>query len=181
MTRPGSAAYARRVQPPSAGTTDTAAEEHGQRRVRRVRGTMARYLAGSVVATLCSEAAFVLLYGPADLGTTPSSLLGWLAGAIPNYWLNRRWAWGRTGPVSVRRELVPYVAIIVVTLVLAVVATGAADHLVGSLDLSDRQRWAVVGGTFLGVYGAVFVLRFALLDRLFRTSATEPAERSRDD
>ncbi len=178
MARAGSAAYAPGVQPPHAGATDAAA---GARDQGALRGTMARYLAGSVVATVCSEVVFVLLYGPAGAGTTLSSLLGWLAGAIPNYWLNRRWAWRRTGPVSLRRELVPYVAIIVVTLLLAVVATGAADHLVGSLDLSDRQRWAVVGGTFLGVYGVVFVLRFALLDRLFRRPTTGPAQRSPHD
>jgi putative flippase GtrA len=56
-----------------------------------------RYLGSSLVATVCSELTFVVLYGPCHVGTAYASLLAWLAGAVPNYWLNRRWAWQRTG------------------------------------------------------------------------------------
>ncbi len=133
-----------------------------------LRGTLLRYAAGSVVATVCSEVTFLVLYGPVHAGTTTASVLGWLAGALPNYWLNRTYAWRRQGRASLRSEVLPYIAIVLVTLVLATVATGAADRLLQHLEVAESVRWAAVGATFLGVYGVVFVLRFLLLDKLFR-------------
>src|SRR3954452_7860273 len=57
-----------------------------------------RYGAGSVVATICSQTTFLVVYGPVHASTTVSSALAWLAGAIPNYWLKRSWSCGRGGP-----------------------------------------------------------------------------------
>jgi len=133
-----------------------------------------RYAAGSVVATVCSEVTFLLLYGPASASPALASTLGWLAGAVPNYWLNRSWTWQRQGRPSLTRELLPYVAIVLGTVALAVAATSIADHALSGAEVSDGLRVSLVGGTFLGVYGVVFVLRFFLLDQLFRRAPTTP-------
>jgi putative flippase GtrA len=126
-----------------------------------------RYFTGSVVATVCSEAAFVLLYGVLGMGTTWSSVLSWLAGAVPNFWLNRNWAWQRKGRPSLRQEVLPYAAIIVVTLVLATLTTSAVDRWLHHEGTAASVRVVLVAGVFLGVYVVVFALRFVLLERLF--------------
>jgi putative flippase GtrA len=126
-----------------------------------------RYAAGSVVATVCSEVTFLLLYGVVHSTTVVASVVGWLAGALPNYWLNRTWTWRRRGRPSITRELAPYVAIVLGTLVLAAVATSAVDNALSGDRTSSIVRTALVGGTFLGVYAVVFLIRFFLLDRLF--------------
>ncbi len=136
-----------------------------------------RYVTGSVVATLCSEVAFLLLYGALHAAPVVASALGWLAGAVPNYWLNRTWAWGRRGRPDLVGELLPYVSIVLSTLLLASVATSVVhDALV---DTGHGLRTVLVGGTFLAVYGVVFVLRFLLLDRLFERAAAAPARTAR--
>jgi putative flippase GtrA len=132
-----------------------------------------RYAGSSVVATVCSEATLVLLYGPAGVDPGVATILAWLAGALPNYWLNRRWAWQRTGRPSLRHELLPYIGIILVTLALATLATKGADAWLQHADVRSDVRVALVAATFLGVYVVMFVLRFFLLDRLF----TRVAER----
>lgn len=137
--------------------------EHRRRLIRRV----LRYATGSVVATVCSEVTFLLLYGVLGTSTTLASVVGWLAGAVPNFWLNRTWTWGRRGRPSVRRELAPYVAIVLVTLGLATLATSAAASALTRAGVGGDARSLLVGGTFLLVYVVVFVLRFLLLDRLF--------------
>lgn len=145
----------------SSPATSQAAAAHG------VRVKLLRYAGSSVVATVCSEVAFVLLYGPLGMGTTPASLLGWLAGAFPNYWLNRSWAWGRTSRPSFRNEIVPYVTIVVLTLVLAVATTRLVDLWLHDLGTSPSVRVVLVASAFLGVYIVMFTLRFVLLDRMF--------------
>ena len=135
-----------------------------------------RYTGASVVATICSEATFVLLYGPAHVSPMWSSTIAWLAGAVPNFWLSRRWAWQRRGGVSLRRELAPYAVIIVATLALATVTTSAVDALLRHLGTSDSVRVTVAAVAFFGVYVVMFGLRFLLLDRLFKRLTHHEAE-----
>jgi len=140
---------------------------------------MLRYAGGSVVATVSSEVTFVLLYGPLHVEPAWASVVAWLAGAIPNYWLNRSWTWRRTGRPGVRDELLPYISIIALTLLLATLATRWADRWLHSVDVSDTVRVVLVAGVFLGVYVVMFVLRFFLLDRLFsRLHARDDASES---
>jgi putative flippase GtrA len=144
---------------------------HGGRsgRARKV----LRFGTGSIVATVCSQATFYLLYGPAGATTTVSSVLAWFAGAIPNYWINRSWTWGRRGRPSIRRELLPYAAIVLGTLVLAIVATSAVARALDSTSVSNGARTLVVTGTYFTVYAVMFVVRFVLFNRLFKGAETQ--------
>ena len=133
-------------------------------RVRR----LTTYTVGSVIAAGCSELALVLCYGVLDLAPAVSSTIAWLAGAVPNYWLNRSWTWQRTGRPSFRREVAPYVAIILMTLLLAAVVTRGVDGWLRDADVSGATRTVAVAAAFLGVYVIMFAVRYLLLDRLFR-------------
>jgi putative flippase GtrA len=117
------------------------------------------------VATVASEATLVVCYGLLGLSPVWSSVLAWLAGALPNYWLNRSWTWRQRGRPSLRREVAPYAAIILATLVLAALATKGVDAALAGRG-SD-VRTVLVAATFLGVYVVMFVVRYLLLDRLF--------------
>lgn len=143
-----------------------------------LRSKVLRYGAGSVVATVCSQATFLLLYGTLGASTTVSSVLAWFAGAVPNYWLNRAWTWGRNGRPSVHRELVPYAAIILGTLMIAIVATSTVASLLDGTSVSHAHRTVLVSGTYFCVYAVMFVFRFLLFDRLFAARSprgrTEP-------
>jgi putative flippase GtrA len=142
-----------------------------------LRGYFVRYASSSVVATILSQTTFLILYGPMHASPTTSTALGWMAGAVPNYWLNRAWTWQRRGRPSLSREVVPYLAIVLTTLLLATVATNVADAQLVE-RVSEAVRVGLVSATFLGVYGFVFLLKFFLLDRLFahladRTASTD--------
>ena len=132
---------------------------------------LATYVGGSAVAAVSSEATLLLLYGVLGASTAVASVVAWLAGAIPNYWLNRSWTWGRRGRPSLRREVLPYAVVIGLTLLLAIVATRAVDLWLRAAGTSASTRVVLVGATFFGVYVAVFALRFLLLDRLFERLA----------
>ncbi len=150
------------------------------RRTPRLTPKLLRYFTGSVVATVCSEVVFVVLYGLLGMGTTWSSVLSWLAGAVPNFWLNRNWAWQRTGRPSLRQEVLPYAVIIVTTLVLATVLTHATDVWLHHQGVASSVRVTLVAAVFLGTYVVVFALRFVLLERLFtRLHLRESAEAPR--
>ena len=137
---------------------------------------MLRYTGGSVVATVCSEVTFVALYGPLGVHPARASVVAWLAGAIPNYWLNRSWTWRRRGRPSLRNEVIPYVLIIGLTLLLATVVTHVLDERLRGADTSSSVRVTLVAAAFFAVYAVMFVLRYFLLDRLFGRLARLEAE-----
>jgi putative flippase GtrA len=136
-------------------------------------GKVLRFGTGSIVAVVCSQTTFLLLYGPLDASTTASSVCAWLAGAVPNYWINRSWTWGQRGRPSLRRELLPYAAIILGTLVLAIVATASVAAVLDGTSVSDGAQTLLVSGTYFLVYALMFVFRFVLFDRLFATQGTQ--------
>jgi putative flippase GtrA len=127
---------------------------------------LARYLAGSVVAGVVSVTTFALLYGAlAVAGPVTASVVAWVAGAVPNYHLNRRWAWGRRGRSDVRREVLPYAATAAASVVLSSAATSAADAWVPRL-VDDRELVvALVVAAYALTYGGLFVAKYVVLDR----------------
>jgi putative flippase GtrA len=149
--------------------------------IREVRADLLRrvfrYGANALVATVCSQVTFIVLYGWVGLGTTVTSTLAWLAGAVPNYVLNRSWTWGRRGRPSLRGEVVPYVAIILGTLGLAIVATGLGAAALDRTSLSHATQTLLVWGIYFTVYVVMFGVRFFLFDRLFRPREPAPEPR----
>ncbi|MGW1677416.1 GtrA family protein [Saccharopolyspora sp. NPDC002376] len=139
-----------------------ATETTGAKRYWRL---ISRFAAASVVATAISQVVFLLAY---SLGAAPvaATIMAWLAGAIPNFTLNRR-TWGSTDRANLRGEILRYAIISVTTALLAALATHNAESLARSLFPDARSaQVAVVWGAFLGTYVVMFVIKFFLVDRL---------------
>jgi hypothetical protein len=63
--------------------------------------------------------------------------------------------------------VVPYVTVVLATLLLAVATTHAVAARLTAAGAGHREREAAVAAAFFGVYVVAFLLRFVLLDRLF--------------
>jgi putative flippase GtrA len=127
----------------------------------------AKYSASSVIATVVSQVAFALCYWfgtPAIVAT----LVAWLSGAVPNYVLNRRWTWGRSG------QKLPYTIIVIGSAVTAAVVTSVTDHLVQPVD-SHALETLLVTGSYLGTYAVLFIVKFVLFDRLVFAQSSRPS------
>lgn len=124
-----------------------------------------RYGASSVIAGVISEATFALTFW---LGATATaaSLIAFVAGAVPNYLMNRYWAWGRRDRIGGARELLPYLVIILSTALVATLITNAADAVVRGRVEDHLSQTVLVSAAFLLTYGVMFVIKFFLFDRL---------------
>lgn len=129
-------------------------------------GTFVRYAAGSLIAAGCSEVTLVAAYGLFGVGARTATILAWAAGAVPNYVLNRRWAWKQRGRASFLRETLPYWVITLGTAVLAVTATTLADDWVHRAVAGRVAQSLLLGLVYLAAYGFVFVLKYFLFDNM---------------
>jgi putative flippase GtrA len=132
-------------------------------RASPVAGRVTRYTIGSIVALLTSIVVFAVLY-VAGVGTTACSIAAFLAGAIPNWILNRRWAWRVQGRVSFGREIVGYIAVSVLALVASSEATAWTNARVQSIPAHYGVRVILVTASYVAVQGVLFVLKFAVYE-----------------
>lgn len=124
-----------------------------------------RYGAGSVVAFATSTVVLFVCLTWAHLGAISATVIAFLAGAIPNWVLNRRWAWEKRGRSGMVKETTLYV---IVSLT-ALVASSAADKFtaVEATHLhSNLEKDLLV--TFAYMFSVVVLtgLKYVAYDRL---------------
>ena len=125
-----------------------------------------KYAIGSVVALMTSIIVFAVTYVVLGGHPTTCSILAFFAGAIPNWILNRRWAWKITGRADFLREIVAYIAISGVVLVASSVSTGAMQSWVkANVAPHYGIRVILVTGAYVFVQAVLFVAKFVVYDK----------------
>jgi putative flippase GtrA len=129
------------------------------------------YSAGSVIAAVTGELAFVATYGWAHAGTTWATAAGFVAAAVPNYVLNRRWAWSDRRGRDRRAEVSLYLVVVLTSFAASAVATHWAD--IGAVQASPDRAWQtfLVAAAYFGVSAVFFVLKFVLYETVVFSSA----------
>ena len=128
-----------------------------------LRARITRYTLGSMVAAGTSAIVFAMLY-VSGVGTTTCSVVAFVAGAIPNWILNRRWAWRVEGRVAFGREIVAYVLVSLATLFITAEATGWTSRQVQSIPAHHGIRVLLVTASYLAVFAILFAARFAVYE-----------------
>src|SRR5579872_5825246 len=79
-----------------------------------------RYSGVSVVSTVFSLGLLFFFFNIIKLASaTESNLLATSIASVPSYYLNRTWAWGKTGRSHLMREVVPFWVIAIVSIILS--------------------------------------------------------------
>jgi len=121
----------------------------------------------SVGTTLLSAAILVALASGAGVPAGPANVVAVLCGIGPSFVANRRWVWRRTGRGDLLRETAPFWLMSIAGLVLSTVAVARMGAL--SASWSSAARSIALPLANVSVFGALWLLQFALLDRvLFR-------------
>lgn len=135
--------------------------------LKRVTG----YSAGSVVAIILSEAAFAAALGWGHTGTTIASAIGFLGGAVPNYILNRRWAWRDRRGRNRRAEVTLYMIVAFATFVVSAIVTHWTDAMARQLTADRGAQVALTTAAYFVVSGFFFVLKFVIYETVVFTKA----------
>jgi putative flippase GtrA len=140
---------------------------------------LGRAAATSVAATVVSQIVLLAVLATGGVAVLASTL-AWAAGAVLNFVITRRWVWGRTGRPRVRRELLPYLAVIGLGGLASIGLTTLSGSLLTPLNLPHVWWVVLVDGAYVAGYALVFVVKFTLLDRLVfgRGAARTPATTS---
>jgi len=121
-----------------------------------------KYALSSVFAFAISNIAFAFFYW-ANFSTTVCSIVGFVVAAIPNWIMNRRWAWQQGGRPPVR-QFVSYAIVSIAVLVASSLVTGFTNKQVQSVPQHYGLRLLIVTGSYILVTVFFFVLKFVIYE-----------------
>ena len=124
---------------------------------------IARFAISSMVAATTSAIVFSLLY-VLGASTTACSITAFVAGAIPNWTMNRRWTWKVEGRVAFGREILAYVVVSAATLIALSLATGWTHQHVQSIPAGHGLRVLLVTSSYFAVLALLYGVRFFLYE-----------------
>ena len=131
-------------------------------------GVAARYLATSAVNVVNHQLLLQLAVRWWGWSGGVANTFAAIVAVVPAYLLSRYWVWQVDGRPSLRGEIIPFWAIALLGLVASSAAAELADRLF------DEPLMISVGS--LAGYLLVWVLKFVVLNVLFRRSAVRQAE-----
>jgi putative flippase GtrA len=126
-----------------------------------------RYTLVSVISVAVSQAVLFLTFGVLQLASAvPCNIIATAVATVPSYYLNRRWAWGKTGPSHLWKEIVPFWGLAFLGLVLSILAVDLAESEAPHLTSSHFATAIIVNASALAAWGVIWVGKFVIFNRL---------------
>jgi putative flippase GtrA len=124
-----------------------------------------KYTLVSVISVAVSTVVFNILNGLVRMDAVTANILSVTAGGIPSFWLNRRWAWGKTGKSHVFREHLPFwvmnfAGLALSTWWVAIAENWGLDHLESHAMRTGLNLFAT-----LAAFGALWIGKFIVFNR----------------
>jgi putative flippase GtrA len=124
---------------------------------------MTKYALSSGIAFMLGNLTFAFCYW-LSLGTTIPSVLAFFAAAIPNWLMNRRWAWQQKGRAPMK-QMISYAAVSGMVLLITAWVTGRTNHWVkGHVADHTGLRLLIVTGVFVVLNIVLFFAKFAIYE-----------------
>jgi putative flippase GtrA len=125
-----------------------------------------RYSMSSLVAVAISVILLVFFNGVVGLSAWISSTLATGIAAVPNYEMNRKWAWGKTGRSHVWKEVVPFWALAFLGWGISTFSVHLMEQYAQSHDFSHLMSTAAVTLVYLGAFGVLWIAKFIIFNKV---------------
>jgi putative flippase GtrA len=140
-------------------------------RVREYTGShefrkVARYVTVSGISTVISLVMLYIFYRQVGLSVRWANVTATVIATVPSYYLNRTWAWKRSGKSHFRREVVPFWVIAAISLALSTLAVQFAEHESLKISSSHQIQTLLVLFANFFTYGVMWAGKFFLFNKV---------------
>jgi putative flippase GtrA len=133
-----------------------------------------RYTMVSVISTSVSTLVIVVVYGVAHVWSeVPSTIFGNAVATFPSYWLNRRWAWGKSGRSHFIKEVLPFWVMATLGIVFSIGGAALAHHIGVHYKLAHLELTVVVLVANFLSFAIFWVVKLLVFNHLFRVQLEE--------
>jgi putative flippase GtrA len=127
-----------------------------------------RYTMVSAISTVVANVVLLVVYGVMRRWSeVPSAVFANAVATFPSYWLNRSWAWGKSGRSHLMKEVVPFWAMAAGGIAFAIFGAALARHVGISHHLHHVEQTALLVAANFASFGIFWVLKLMLFNRLF--------------
>jgi putative flippase GtrA len=127
---------------------------------------MFRYTMVSVISVIVAQILLFVTFGILKLWSAKTcNIVAVAISGLPSYYLNRRWAWGKTGKSHFWREVAPFWTLAFIGLV---VSTWAVDFTETALRgwQSHLQVAVLINAASIGAFGVLWIGKFILFNKV---------------
>ncbi|HEV7888433.1 MAG TPA: GtrA family protein [Acidimicrobiales bacterium] len=128
-----------------------------------------KYTLVSVISVAVSQTVFIVAFGGMHWTAKSSAVLATSIGAVPSYYLNRNWAWGKSGRSHMWREVVPFWVIAFIGLAFSTWSSDLAETYVDRHTMSHLAKTVLVTGAFFGAFAVLWVAKFVIFNKILFT------------
>ena len=133
---------------------------------------MVRYSLVSVVSVIVSQV--VLFAAQSFWSARTSNIVAVCVSAVPSYYLNRAWAWGKTGKSHFMKEIVPFWSLALLGLIISTWAADFAETNAHHVTSSDLMARVVVNLAALAAFGVLWVGKFFIFNKVLFAHQPKP-------
>ena len=128
----------------------------------------------SVISTAVSTIVIVIVYGVAKLWTeVPSTIFGNAVATFPSYWLNRQWAWGKSGRSHFVKEVLPFWVMAALGIAFSIIGAALAHRIGVHFKLGHLELTVVVLVANIISFALFWVVKLLVFNRLFKVELEE--------
>jgi putative flippase GtrA len=116
---------------------------------------------------------FVIAFGVVRASARSSAITATAIGSVPSYYLNRYWAWGKSGRSHFWKEIVPFWVIAFIGLAFSTWSSDAAETYVNHHHYSHLVKTLMVTGAYFGAFALLWVAKFVIFNKLLFVTKDE--------
>ncbi len=121
----------------------------------------------SVITTIFALGLLGLFYGVLKLASAAwCNIFATAITVIPSYYLNRAWAWGKTGKSHLTKEILPFWIIAILSAFISTVVVHFADKEAQLHTHSHAALTLVVEGANFFTYGVLWIAKFMIFNKV---------------
>jgi putative flippase GtrA len=125
-----------------------------------------RYSMASAVAVVVSVLLLVLFNGLIGLSAWVSSTLATAIAAVPNYEMNRKWAWGKSGRSHLWKEVVPFWALAFLGWGISTLSVHFMEAYAKHHHFSHLLSTFTVAIVYIGAFGVLWIAKFVIFNKV---------------
>jgi putative flippase GtrA len=152
----------------TARVKDRARTPEGQR--------MIKYTLVSVISVTVYEIGLGILVGLLRWDARPANILACSVATVPSYYLNRTWAWGKSGRSHLWKEVVPFWVLAFIGLAFSTWCADFAESWAQDRVTSHTLQTLVVLGAALGSFGVLWLGKFVFFNKILFAHHPEELE-----
>jgi len=120
----------------------------------------------SVVAVMVSTMCLIIFVGPLGLSAVLASTLATAIAAVPSYWMNRKWAWGKTGRSHLLKEVIPFWVLAFIGWGFSTLCVKFMESYAKAHDFSHFLTTVSVTFVYTAAFGVLWVIKFVIFNKV---------------